>query len=124
MAYDYSRVQQAISNARRICAKTRLLLEDSRRVTAGITARRPGARLSWQAAMALRTPRHFAVAGMINGWDPVSREITIGTQTFTASAEVSVIGLARRRHVLMSGEQPATRSPHVVNRILVRRLVA
>jgi hypothetical protein len=61
---------------------------------------------------------------MVDRWDPASRQIVVGSQVFTASAEVPVIGLAQLRHVLMSGDAAAAGSPRVVTRIIVRRSVA
>jgi hypothetical protein len=62
----------------------------------------------------------FAVAGIIDAWDSVSREVTMGTRTFTVDAEVSVVGLARDRQVLMSGHRDTDRSAHLVTRLIVR----
>ena len=60
------------------------------------------------------------MAGIIDAWDSVSREVTMGTRTFTVDAEVSVVGLARDRQVLMSGHRDTDRSAHLVTRLIVR----
>ena len=130
MALDPSLLKRVVVEARRLRAWSRALTEDTRRLrAAGTTARvvrpiRPdpwnSSFLHWRAATAVHQHGSFAVAGIIDAWDSVSRKVTMGTRTFTVDAEVSVVGLARDRQVLMSGHRDTDRSAHLVTRLIVR----
>jgi hypothetical protein len=130
MAFDPSLIERVVVEARRLRAWSRALTEDTRRLRAAGTIARveqpippdpwSSPSLHWRAATVVPQHRSFAVAGIIDAWDSVSREVTMGTRTFTVDAEVSVVGLARDRQVLMSGHRDTDRSAHLVTRLIVR----
>ena len=60
------------------------------------------------------------IAGAIDAWDSVSGQLTVGARTFAVGTMVAVAGLARGRHVLMSGEQADRHAPHIVTRLIAR----
>jgi hypothetical protein len=129
MAYNLSRHQRAVREAQSLRVCSGFLVENSLRLVATISiaraqrmARRSSRTPPWRAATALPKPRRFAMAGIVTAWDPVLRELRIGDRTFSVAAEVSGVGLTQDRHVLLSGEQANRRSPHIVTRLVLRRL--
>ena len=122
MPYDFSRHQQALHRAQHLDGVSRLLLQKSSRLWTTVAAARTKrtARRTPRRLRGRPWPRHFAIAGAIDAWDSVSGQLTVGARTFAVGTMVAVAGLARGRHVLMSGEQADRHAPHIVTRLIAR----
>jgi hypothetical protein len=115
MPYDFSRHQLALRTAQRLLQKSLRL----RTTVAAARTKRPARRTPRRLGGRL-WPRRFAIAGAIDTWDSVSGQLTVGARTFAVGTTVAVAGLARGRHVLMSGEQAHRHAPHIVTRLIAR----
>jgi hypothetical protein len=122
MPYDPARHHQALHTAQHLEGVSRLLLQKSSRLRMTVVAARTKrtARRNPRRLRGRPWPRRFGTAGTIDAWDSVSGQLTMGARTFAVGTTVAVAGLARGRHVLMSGEQAHRHAPHVVTRLIAR----